>query len=273
MESFAYIEAEFLDVLKEHQISTKKDFVDFFIVYYEFITGGEEYDDLFKTIEEHQMFLNLAMDDICIKLGIDYDACWDKLSDFELKQIWWFLQVSLANEMFKSTKPMYTQNAVASLKARLPQLNEKALQLEIMFLTVLLEESPFAPRPIFNSWYGETVFLDKKKWFLNFYQQNADLFSVKKMKNGLFLPYELSSKFCTDAELSFDIYVVSLFEIFKIINEQNKELILSMYVEEFFKNTCIQRRVKKSQKEEFVKNTIELADYLLSEYDDEEDTQ
>lgn len=273
MESFAYIESEFLDVLKKHQLSTKKDFVNFFIVYYEFTTGGEEYDNLFKTIQEHQNFLYSAMDEACASFGVDYDADYDRLSDLELKQLWWFLQITLAGEIFKSTKPMYTQNAVANLKTRLPQLNEKALQLEMVFLTVLLEETPFAPRPIFNNWYGETVFKDKKAWFLNFCQQNEDLFSVKKMKNGLFLPYELSSNFCTDAELFFDIYIVSLFEILKVISEQNKEVILGLYVDEFFKNTCIQRRVKKIHKDELLKNTIELADYLLEENDEEDEAQ
>ena len=270
MEAFEFVGTEFIEIVRSQSLKRKIDFVNFFIVYYEFTSGCEEYENLFKNLQEHQVFLINAMDDACKTFNIDYEEKWNELSDFEIEQLWWYLQISLSAEVFKSCKPMYVQHTTNNLKARMSGLDEEGLKIEMMFLNVLLEDIPFAPRPIFNTWYGDTVFMEKKDWFLDFYKRNESAFSVKKLKDGLLLPYSVPAQFLTNAELSFDVYIVSLFEILKAMNDDNKDILLRLYTDEFFKNMCIQRSVKKEMKDEFIENTKVLGEFLLKECEENE---
>ena len=270
MESFEFIGTEFIEIIRSQALKRKIDFVNFFIVYYEFTSGCEEYDELFDNLQKQQEFLINAMDEACAAFNIDYDAKWETLTDLELEQLWWYMQIALAAAVFKSCKPMFVQHTTNNLKARMSTLTEEELKIEMMFLNVLLEDIPFAPRPIFNTWYGDTVFMEKKDWFLDFYKRNESAFSVKKLKDGLLLPYSLPSQFLTNAELSFDVYIVSLFEILKAMNDDNAEVLLTLYTDEFFKNMCVQRAVKKEMKDEFLENTKVLGAFLLQECEENE---
>jgi hypothetical protein len=270
MESFEFIGTEFIEIIRSQELKRKIDFVNFFIVYYEFTSGCEEYDELFDNLQKQQEFLINAMDEACVAFNIDYDAKWEALTDLELEQLWWYMQIALAAAVFKSCKPMFVQHTTNNLKARMSTLTEEELKIEMMFLNVLLEDIPFAPRPIFNTWYGDTVFMEKKDWFLDFYKRNESAFSVKKLKDGLLLPYSLPSQFLTNAELSFDVYIVSLFEILKAMNDDNAEILLTLYTDEFFKNMCVQRAVKKEMKDEFLENTKVLGAFLLQECEENE---
>ena len=270
MEAFEFIGTEFIEIVRSKNLKRKIDFINFFIAYYEFTSGCEDYENLFKNLQEQQEFLINAMDEACNAFQIDYDEKWNELSDFEIEQLWWYLQISLAASVFKHNKPMYVQHTTNNLKSRMNSLSEEELKIEMMFLNVLLEDIPFAPRPIFNTWYGDTVFMETKDWFIDFYKRNETAFSVKKLKDGLLLPYQLSSQFLTNAELSFDVYVVSLFEILKAMNDDNQDILLNLYTDEFFKNMCIQRAVKKEMKNEFLKHSKELGTFLLKECEENE---
>lgn len=265
MEAFDFIGVDFITAVRTQKLKRKTDFCDFFIVYYEFMSSCEEYDTVFKTLQDYQEFLVNAMNDACAAFQIDYESQWENLADFQLEQLWWYLQITVASAVFKQSKPMFVQHTVNNLKARMSSFDETSLKVEVMLLNVLLEDFPFAPRPMYNTWYGDTVFVEKKKWFLEFYKKNEAAFSVKKLKDGLLLPHQLSSQFLTNAELSFDIYIVSLLEILSAVNDENKDLLLKLYADEFFKNMCIQRAVKKDMKDEFLENTKILGDFLLKE--------
>ena len=46
------------------------------------------------------------------------------------------------------------------------------------------------------------------------------------------------------------------------MTQENKDLLLNLYADEFFKNMCIQRAVKKDMKDEFLENTQEVQDEI-----------
>ena len=212
MEAFEFVGTEFIEIVRNHALKRKIDFVNFFIVYYEFTSGCEEYENLFKNLQEQQEFLINAMDEACNAFQIDYEAQWENLADFQLEQLWWYLQITVASAVFKQSKPMFVQHTVNNLKARMSSFDETSLKVEVMLLNVLLEDFPFAPRPMYNTWYGDTVFVEKKEWFLEFYKKNEAAFSVKKLKDGLLLPHQLSSQFLTNAEF-FSIFGIGLLYI------------------------------------------------------------
>ena len=269
MADFEFIEADFIDTIRQYDLKTKQDFVDFFMVYYEF-TVSTEYDDAFPSLESQQEYLMNALNKICDALNINYEEQYSNLTDFELKQLWWYLEISLAEKVFKNTKPVVVQNATENFKNHLHVLNETTLEIEKMFLNVIMDEIPFAPRPIFNTWYKSQEFDSTKTWFLKFCKENEKMFSLKKIKEGLLLPYELPSKFLNTHELMFDIYIVSLFEILKVVDENNKEQLLSIYVSEFFKNSCVQKLIKEKHKQELLEKTLILTDFLLKDCEEDE---
>ena len=269
MADFEFIEADFLDVIRKYNLKTKEEFVDFFLVYYEF-TVSTEYDEAFPNLESQQKYLLKSLCSVCDALNLDYENQHSTLTDLELKKLWWYLETALAVQVFKDTKPIMVQNATENFKNHLPHLDEKTLEIEKMFLNVLLDEVPFAPRPIFNTWYASDEFDSTKKWFLEFYQENEKMFSLKKIKEGLLLPYELPAKFLETKELTFDIYIVSLFEILKVVNDANKQQLLSIYVSEFLKNNCILKMIKEKHKQEFFDKTLILTDFLLKDIEEDD---
>jgi hypothetical protein len=258
MSEFEIIGLEFVEPVKRSRLDTKDKFVEFFIIYYEYSFYDECIAELFETVPELKGFLMNALDEICVSLDIDYSKQYGTLSDDTIKRIWWYLQLALTEELFKVTKSVFVLNTISKLKNNICTLNVNTLEAQMIFVNILLDDTPFAPRPAFNiSSYGFN-FEEVKANFMKVYQANKKSFSLRKLKSSLIFPYELTSKYLTDDEIYYDLFIMFLFEVLPLDDSEGEDA-LSVPIIEFLKQVCLVNKITEKLIQQLIDCCVDFA--------------
>lgn len=237
MNKFEIVGVEFLTQVKKYNLPTKEDFVEFFMIYYEYSFCDDSIAHLFQTVGNAKETLLKSLQITCSNMQIDYEKQYQELSDDDLKRLWWSLQLFITSSLFKENKPIVVNKTIENLKNNLTHLPVKTLEIQMMFVNVLLAELPFSPRPLFNVGLNDCTFDKIKSEFMQLYDEHPEMFSLRKLKDNLVLPYALSSKFLSDAEMFFDIFVVSIFEAIPL-DEENGAALLETMVQDYLYSNC-----------------------------------
>lgn len=271
MSEFEVIGLEFVEPVKKYNLNTKEKFIEFFMIYYEYSFYDEFMAELFETVPELKSFLMKTLDEVCVGLTIDYEKDYATFSDEVIKKLWWSLQLALTEELFKETRPASVLNTISKLRTALFKLSVETLEVQMLFVNILLDETPFSPRPIFNvSAYG-CNFESVKNGFMKVYKENAKSFSLRKMKNCLIFPYELTSKYLTDDEIFYDLFIMFIFEVIPL-DETEDEDKLSEPIIAYLNEVCPVNKVTDKLTQKLIDISIKFAhdvsDVLNKEDDD-----